>query len=108
MCHLIPASFSNRTDSGVQHNSSSNAMKITSVTEGISHRIQPRCCCSSEELLESSTIALNLIRWSDEQQGNKSHRYYRCWLRWPECRAHPGSRVGPDHRHRSQEPPHIS
>src|SRR5579863_842272 len=60
MCHPIPASPSRRTESGVNTSTVSSATKIKSATDGMAARAHDGAS-RSEELLEPSAIALNLI-----------------------------------------------
>src|SRR5271165_668352 len=65
MCQPMPASFSNLTESGVNTSAPSSARKIRSASEGMALRSHKgkevaRGTCS-EELLEPSAIAVNLI-----------------------------------------------
>jgi hypothetical protein len=61
MCQPIPASPNSRTESGVNSRTRRSATKIKSATDGIATVAQPSVVLVAAELLELSTIALNLI-----------------------------------------------
>src|ERR1700683_5283896 len=84
MCHPIPASPSNRTDSAVNASRPRNATKIKSLTDGTIHRTHAGCNSAAElssvklssvklsadDLMEPIAIALNLIEWQPDRQEN--------------------------------------
>ncbi len=112
MCQPIPASPSNRTDSGVNTSTASSAKKNQVRPRGHRHARPQLEFAVFEELLEPSAIAVNLIEVDGANgkmtsNGYTSSRDRRRRFRRPKRRAGAGQGSGADHGHRPQEFPHL-